>query len=352
MANKLLLHVSISVLILVSSLSWSAQQPRTMSAHRDSVRVYYDMVHKAEMAIVDSNYKLALDCYKKAEQYKQFNCEDLYNAGIVAYLSKDTTAAIEYLNRLAINGLKKKNFEGNNWGRTIKDSSFYKYISRSYDSCLLVGSRSVKPIYSQQLKSFYAHDQKVRRNGTAGNSASIADAENRSVIAAFIEKEGFPSFERTGFYDTMRFLESPGSFYYIWWHSRPQVTILDTLALNAVLNGEFPPDDYAELIDQRILPGMSGSIYKTNFSTASMSKALYNVEQETSAHQTIDPKTTDSIRNTIYLEPLEEYMKKLIFRDKDNRFLIVNLTSYGLHKFSQKLEMINNKRTNKGRKGK
>lgn len=290
------------------------------STHRDSIRTYYIHINKAEAAIIDSNYEMALGHYKEAQKFKWPNGYDLLNAEIVAFLSKDTTAAMDYLNLLAMYGLKKRFVEGSRWGLTIADSPFYKYISQSYDSIYELSRNSDRAKYGKKMSPFFIKDQSARTSqlpGELSDASKKSDLANRKEMADFITANGFPSFDRTGFHDTMRRLDAPGTFWYLWWHSRPDTTLLDDIALNAVLDGDFPPEDYAILIDQRPQNNTGGSLYHST-------PNLYTLTED-------ELSEVDKRRNEIYLQPLKEYEKKLEYRSKDKRFYLVNPMSYGLY---------------------
>ncbi len=297
---------------------------------KDNIRAYYEFINKAELAIIDSAYNSALSYYVEAGRYKWLNADDLYNAGIVAYLANDTNMSKHYLNMLATFGLKKADFEARQWGQQIKSEPLYQYISADYDSIFYKSSMNSPMIfYGQKMKPFMDKDQSVRgfifdENGIPiapapeGPNRDSSDYENRVSMARYIAEYGFPSFKQTGFYDAMRRLDASGTYWYLCWHSYLD-TILPKITLNAVLDGDFPPDDYALYCDIKIQ-------FSENILYNTILDSFYTEKQI----QLIDEK-----RSKIYLDPLKDYIRKLEYRNKDKRFLMLNDFAVGINKFAK-----------------
>lgn len=298
--------------------------------HRDSVRMYYELINKAELSIVNSAYDSALSCYVDARKYKWLNADDLYNAGIVAYLTKDTPMSVYFLNTLATYGLKKADFEERQWGEQVKNERFYQYISKYYDSVYYKSTMDSSMVfYGKKMKPFMDKDQSVRgfifdekgipiapapKNKNTENS----DHENRVAMLQYVTEFGFPSFKQTGFYDAMKISDASGTYWYLCWHSYADTT-LAAVTLNAVLDGDFPPDDYALFFDVK-RPFDGEMVYHTT------PESSYTEEQI---------KIIDKERSSIYLDPLEDYVKKLEYYNKDRRFLLLNNFAFGIYKLAK-----------------
>lgn len=297
---------------------------------RDSVKIYYSLINKAELSIVDSNYFDALKYYLNASEYKWLNADDLFNAGIAAYLINDTSMSIYFLNSLAANGLKKTDFENREWGQSIKNDKFYKYISKDYDSIFLQSSQNSRmKFYGQQMETFYKKDQSVRgvildKDGRPERPAPEdpnrlkIDHENRVAMLEYVSLYGFPSFKQTGFYDRMKASDASGTYWILWWHRCPD-TSLEPITLKAVLEGDFPPDDYALSIE-RCRPLNGELTYHLTPDTFYTQKQIQQINEK---------------RKQINLDPLEDYIRKLKFYDRDRRFLLLNDYGYGLYKVSR-----------------
>lgn len=281
------------------------------------IKSYYALINKAELSIVDSNYGAANNFYKEAFQFKNVNDKDLFNAEIVSYMVKDTTFAIQNLNALANYGMKKMVFEGSNWGETIKNDSFYHFISKDYDSTFQKGERSPLANYGKQLLPFYEKDQTIRmRNSKATKEERTrSDKENIIELQKFIGANGFPSFQRTGFFDKGGFsIQMFGTFYLLLWHTRPSKTTLDKIMYDAVIRGEFSPEKYAFIIDHR----------------NDQDSNKYNIIFEGQPNLSKQKETEiNKERAKIYLEPLEDFKKKFAYCGKDNRFELIHPTVFG-----------------------
>lgn len=297
---------------------------------RDSIRAYYEFINKAELAIIDSAYNSALTYYVDARKYKWLNADDLYNAGIVAYLANDTAMSKHYLNMLATFGLKKADFEARQWGQQIKSEPLYQYISADYDSIFYKSAiNSSMVFYGHKMKPFMDKDQSVRglifdENGIPiapapeGPNRDNSDYENRLAMLRYIAEYGFPSFKQTGFYDAMRKSDVSGTYWYLCWHSHSD-TILPKITLNAVLDGNFPPDDYAIYFDVK-RPFSGDMVYYT------IPDSFYTERQL---------KEIDEKRSSIYLDPLKDYIRKLEYCNKDRRFLMLNDFAFGIYKLAR-----------------
>ncbi|WP_448635428.1 hypothetical protein [Pedobacter panaciterrae] len=286
---------------------------------QDSIKLYYSNKNKAELAIIDSNYSEALVFYKKAFSYKQPNARELYNSFVVAYLLKDTINTQNFYNALALHGLEKEKFElSKNFGRTIVKDDFYIYISRNYDSLYQRSAKTQMPKWGRILDSLYKVDQRVR--STKSDNIASVDSLNRTFLSKHISKHGFPGFNQVGFYDKMLGGQaySPTTFWFVMWHARYQYVALDNVAFQGVMSGDFPPEDYALLMDTKEDP-VYYSILKKEV-----------VDGKIKFLTPLDEKYIDEKRAVIFLDKLSDFKKKLNYMQNGDRrfqFLPVMLVS-------------------------
>lgn len=312
-------YLLITVLLLSCYVS-PAQNRKT------NIRAYYSLVNQAELSILDSNFDKANEYYKKAFKLNPANDKDIFNAEVVSYLHKDTLFARDNLNKLAYYGMKKMVFEGSFWGASIINDSFYIFISKDYDSIYHQREKSGMAAYGKQLAAFYERDQSVRGRHSkhSKEEAKKSDLENILSFKTFINKNGFPSFEKTGFFDEGGFsVQMFGTFYLVLWHTRPFKTPLDKIMHNAVINGEFRPDKYAYIIDHRI--GEDNNRYSM----------IFEGQKEITKEREI---AIDEKRKTIYLEPLADFKKKFNYSLKDKRFELIHPTISGENLLMIKLD--------------
>ena len=321
------LYFQLLSVILCTYVNIASSKP---TSSNDSIRLYYELVNKAELAIVDSAYNVAFSCYEQARKYKWLNADDLYNASVVAYLSEDTLSSIYYFNTLASYGLKKSDLEDRQWVSEIKNEPFYKHVTIDYDSIWLFNkNNSSKVKFGKMMIPFFIKDQNVRdlicdENGLPiapapeNPNREISDHENAIEMVKYINKNGFPSFNQTGFFDNLKTSDASGTYWYLWWHRCPDKTLLN-VSLKAVLSGEFPPDDYALSIDVCLLNNEKRTYHAVPDSS-------YSVDLL---------KVIDEKRKSIYLEPLSDYKRKFEFYESDRRFYLLNDFAYGLYQLSK-----------------
>lgn len=302
-------QMAIVGILMIMNFQVFSQQP-----DRQKVWSYYIHVNDAEIFITEGRYNDALQFYDIAFQNKMPNAKDLYNAYIASFLLKDTARTISYFNQLASYGLKKGGFERTKFGKSIPNISsdpFYQYISKDYDSLYAIAQKSTYPTYAKKLNDIYSKDQKARATNEKLN-IYYADSLNLIELGKFIKSNGFPSFQRTGFFETLRNSPmNPSIAWLIMWHQRGKYTSLDNVMLDAVKSGDFAPDDYAIIADQK--------------------KNLYYTGILKTKDTNLDETEINKKRAEIYLESLEDYRAKLAFQNKDRRFVLVQFMAFAFN---------------------
>jgi hypothetical protein len=279
----------------------------------DSVKNYYFFKNKGEMCIVDSNYADGLVNYKKAFSYKSPNVLDVYNALVLAYQLKDSVSAESFFNHMAYHGLNKEVFETKRLGLFAKEESFYKWLTRSYDSSYRAGANTNMVQYAKIIDSLSEADQSVRKsyklNEQGVNALVLTDNSNLLFLKTYIKQNGFPSYDRIGNFE--KSIEgnfySPNSLFFILWHTRHTSQLLNKTLLDAVIQGDYNPDEYALLIDLQ----RENSIYY-NALPRKFSKAGKVVFLPVPNLNTVNKK-----RASIYLDNVENYKRKLLFSENN-----------------------------------
>lgn len=274
--------------------------------NRAQVKEYYQKINYAELAIVDSNFKEASDFYNQAFVLKQPNPRDFFNAFVVSYILNDSNRCKKYINELYKMGFKKQTIEWMPFVEKIKFENVYKnYIST--DS-FLVNSylNSEKYTFSQQFDSIFLEDQNYRNNEHLYNFN--VDSSNVEFIKTFSQKNSYPSVLTIGPTNNWGVrLDSPGAPYLIFWHTRGVNTSLDTLILDALLDGIFDPGDFAFQQD----------IKNLDYFQFLITDSFENLSEERK-------KIINNNRDAINLESLEEYVKKHNFLLKNPDFVFYN----------------------------
>lgn len=302
-------------LIVLLGLSFTIRGSAQLIKHYDepysrkAVKQYYEYINKAEMAIVYNRLDSANIYYNKAFDFKYPNGKDLYNAFLAAFYIADYRIARKYANELAYKGMAKS---------YIKDSllnpELYHYVLSQYDSFQNIGRHSKMYDLAQKLRTIFNEDQAARKDIDESKKAEVqrevfqqvakADSINIERLKRYIDTFGFPSFEQKGFWLTSA-PNSPGVLWLVLWHFRPNPTTLDSLVHNAVLEGRFPPVDWATIISCRKNArdyGYNMDIWRKN---------SYSVDELNRINKS---------RAAIYLDPIEDYkMKWVIAREIERR---------------------------------
>jgi len=303
------------LLLLISTTTF----PAARAIDRIKVKEYYLLKNKAELAITDSAYATALALYKQAFACKFPNPCDIYNAFVVAYLLKDTAAGKSYYNTLAELGINKKKFEELPFVTSIKDDMFYiRDIAWNEEYYQLKYMMSARPAVARMLDSLYAADQFYRKYYSR-DTFFYHDKQIINYLCDYVKRNGFPGFEQAGI--CQREESAPyndGTIQLIHWHTRgsdpnlsPWAKSLDSVLYNAVLDGNYDPANYALSVDQR-----DSNYYEQ----------LQPVEEMLSEDglelAKLDIPAINRKRAGIYLEPLEDYIRKWKFSLNDDRFYL------------------------------
>ena len=186
--------VTIYFIILLSCSRLYAQLP-------DSLANYYQLVNKAELNIVDSNYSKAFQNYEEAFTYKKAPFgKDIYNEAICAVLLdnyKKTYVNFKHLLAYGyeMDSLRKKevlvDFFSSELGMKLKKDNEQKVLL--YD----IGLR-------KKYDSLFFADQYFRlKEGSYdiyGDTIKKIDIANVAIIQKLIKDHGFPSQYQVGLY--------------------------------------------------------------------------------------------------------------------------------------------------------
>lgn len=278
--------------LLLIPFSGFAQQSKQVVA-------YYRLVNQAEIAILDGNPELAARNYDSAFRFKFPDDKDLYNAAVLAYFRKDTFAARRYFSKLAYLGLERVDFPDSRI-----DPKFFHYLLADFDSVRQAGSHSKAAQTGAAMKALRQRDQQIRdsvnRNPSLRKDPLFAErvrATDSGILAdlyVLIRKDGFPSFERCGFWDGSG-PWNPSAAFWLLYHQRPKTTIADKMYLKAVQDGAFRPDFWATIIAYRD------------------DEAKYNYGMRfwrPAAQIFTDSNACAAARAAINLEPMADYKRK------------------------------------------
>lgn len=320
-------------LFLLLPLLFCFLQGTSRGKPADSIGNYYANKYAAELAIVDSNLPRALSLYEKAFSCKRPHEKDLYNAFIVSCYLKDSLHAKTYFDQLAYLGLTR-------WSITDDlrqdglDTFFMQKISMDYGKIHAESKAADFIKHAQVMDSFYAFDQGIRQYATNtygqieglkkfNDSIVTTDSINIRRMLQYVQENGFPDIYQTGFYaGNYIHISSYPMFFLLLRHIRamPYTRInkseIMTVAKRAVLSGQFDPRDYAFVYDESEGTNKYGMILKTS------------LFEDKLGYEPLEPaklREINQARKAIYLEPMDEYIRKLEFMRRCYHFHFFNI---------------------------
>lgn len=288
------------------------------------VAQYYKFKNLAEVCIIDSAYQDAAAYYKKAFLFKYPNDRDLYNAFAVVYLMHDSTDAKLYINRIIINGQTKDKFEMGRFVRTVKGEPFYSWLIKDYDSLKKVADTGSQKRLATWYDAIIDEDQNIRFKFPPQSKPTKAqvlellsvDSANIKNTIALIDKYGFPSYERVGLFEKVRegYINGYGSIWLLLWHSKKSNLSLNNAVEKAVMNGEYPADEFSLILDMQADSSVYFSVLprKVNDSGQYIFQPLP------------DTRLINERRASLYLELVEDYIRKLEYdNNANNKFYLI-----------------------------
>ena len=324
---------SIAILFCVV-LFFACQNNTTQFEHNP--KKYHENINRAELAICDSNYTEAAKYYKEAFQYlKEPFGIDLRNSLQCGLLANDK-GVIDY----CIPKYKERDYQLL-VNLVCEDTKMWNYCDSLYKNSPVTSK--IDTAYRAFLRQLEIDDQKVRieipenMSYTEVNSISWrVDSINMRKFQKYIDSTGiFPSENIVG--NSRNRAGSSILFDLILIHYTGYVGINndythDRINLHLeerVLAGEFHPELYAYLWDMRGY-AMSGKLNNHEDRTdnfGAMLKIIRETLKDTTTGQLFEKetlflpqhteeeiKTINKNRETIYLEPYEDFIKKAKYR--------------------------------------
>lgn len=305
----------------MSIIHYSFGKTKNFSQIKDSIFNYYANKNKAEEAILDSNYTLAFQCYQKAFTFKEPNGRDLYNAFITAYMQRDSSKIKEWFNQIILHGQELKKFELGNYIKAIKQDALYQWVSADYDSLRKIALNSNMHQLALSLDSILNDDQKVRPDKPGKPQIpeeriimAHVDSLNCERLKIFIQRYGFPDYQKVGLFDSALEgkIDGLSTFSLVAWHTRRIYKGLNEMALEAVKKGDFPPDNYALMVDAQDGKDMYMVILPKD---PNNSNNKFNLPPNTAI--------INQNRHKIYLEDLQVFRRKLIYQDNHDHWFML-----------------------------
>lgn len=107
---------------------------QSFNIYSQNIIEYNQLINKAELSIIDSNYTKALDFYHTAFSIVEYPfATDLYNALLCATFTENYDLSFEYMYKLVHKGILYKNFENNKYLKPLQTDQRWVDFKNYYD---------------------------------------------------------------------------------------------------------------------------------------------------------------------------------------------------------------------------
>lgn len=282
---------------------------------------YYYLVNKAELLIIDGNYKAANRTYNVAfKQVEKPFARDYWNALICSNKINTKRKSFRLIKKLALKGFEIKNFNTESFAN-FKNKRLWKKVEKKYDKWLDLHNRAIDTDLKEKMYSLQYSDQNIRYR------YEIYKDSIRKVDS-FIIKELIEIFDKKGIIDENDIgINNPNTYL-------PHYTLIRHHVLSylmprlgeslekAVLDGRFSRKFYA----MNFSTDMDGIIFGKNYGNMAIVKIdglLYHIDYSKEELEIINKN-----RESIGLESYNEYVKKVDFAQENREFAFDNWAGF------------------------
>lgn len=163
---------------------------------------YYINTAKAENAILNGQYKIAIERYKfLTNKYGNLFARDLHNAIKSATFIRDYKSAISWSKKLVLKGVPLKYFQSETFS-VLKRNKYWKDFISQYEMLNKQYKNNLNKGLRRELNKLISADQNIYIKNRADEIEKyqlkqITDSIDEKLIK-LIQREGFPSEERVG----------------------------------------------------------------------------------------------------------------------------------------------------------
>ena len=282
---------------------------------------YYSQINKAELAITERRYSIAVSNYKEAfSKVPNVFAKDLFNAAICATLNNDQDLAINFCRELLLKGTEITFILSQKIFRSLESNASWQYLLEEYPALRRRYLLTVNLPIRKEIELMWARDQyfRIKPNGLLvyKDTISSIDQENITKLKEIIKKYNFPGEDLIG-------VDNPVSappFHSILYHhcqskgsnlSKGLADFQDFL-LDAVRLGKLSPHRYATYADIQGRP-IYGNTAFYRIGKGGELRYLKLAKREI--------KKINKRRINIGLEPLGDYRKKVLFSLEEKNFI-------------------------------
>lgn len=295
------------------------------------LKTYYPEINKAEIAIMNGNYKDALDSYQQAfKAVPRGFMKDYFNAAVCATYLGDASNTYLYLLEVAGKGISLDFVKDEVAFMGIQQDPDWRNFELKYLERKRKFDTQLNKVYVNKLNKIVERDAWFRQKDGVAFADTVVkiDKQNALELDYLIEKYGFPSEDVIGCGEGgMPVIQYP--FYNI---IRRQTTENQTVnfsnqLLKAMRAGKISPHSVSHIMASinGIDSFFSRNLYKI---VTDNTPDFQNVPFKDKLNKWVfrhlskeDEQSINQLRLQNGMESLSDYRRKILFSLKDNRFL-------------------------------
>ena len=187
--NYFYILLSISIFVFSCKNTQSSVQTTTElpSKNIGNIALYYELVHEAELALIQNKYTEAVDYYLAANEEGDLFVKDAENALLVAVTAKNNRAALVFAEKLLEKGVPKTYFE--------KRTGFNVFRASEEWKGLISAKKEYKKnsLLKKRIAELIAMDQQYRYDDYYRDTMLFVDSIIKNEILAIFDQYGYPN---------------------------------------------------------------------------------------------------------------------------------------------------------------
>jgi hypothetical protein len=313
------------VLVLCSITFFSSAQEVNF------VKAYYPSINKAEMYVVEGNYKDAFDNYQQAfAAVPRGFMKDYFNAAVCATYLGDASNTYKYLLEVASKGISLDFIKSETAFMGIQQDANWREFEKQYLAKKREFDQKINKNVKDKLTKIVERDQwfRVRDAQAFADTIKKVDSQNASELDYIFDRYGFPDENMIGCGEGgMPIIQYP--FYTVIRRQTPenQTVNFSNYLLTAIRQGKISPHSATHIMATingndvffarhvfKIMTDESLAMQDKPFAPKLNKWVFRQIDKE-------DEQRINELRLQNGMETLADYRKKILFSMNDNRFL-------------------------------
>lgn len=295
------------------------------------IKAYYPSTNKAELSIIESNYRNALDNYETAfKNVPKGLMKDYFNAAVCATYLGDASATYKYLLEVAAKGISLDFVKAESTFATIQQDSSWRNFEKQYLAKKREFDQKINKGVKDKLAKIVERDQwfRIRDAETFADTIKKIDQQNATELDYLIDRYGFPDENMIGCGEGgMPVIQYP--FYTIFKRQTPENQIINfsNQLMEGVRQGKITPHSATHIMATMNANDVffARHVYKilTDNPMSMQGKPFANKLNKWIFRKIdkADEQRINELRLQNGMETLADYRRKIIFAIDDNRFL-------------------------------